>query len=99
MQAGYKKNRSRQIKSILSGDTGESRDFAEEFWKSLLTRPAEPLPELKIPAASEKLTVAIESVWGPITFDEIKKSYPRNSSAAGPDKVTPRMLRVCLGNF
>ena len=102
VQTGYRKNRSRQVKSTLSGDKGEfkvTRDFAENFWSRLLTRPAEPLPELKIPAASEKPSVPLLSVWGPITYDEIRKSYPRNSSAAGPDKITPRMLRALPWEF
>ena len=102
VQTGYRKNRSRQVKSTLSGDKGEfkvTRDFAENFWSRLLTRPAEPLPELKIPAASEKPSVPLLSVWGPITYDEIRKSYPRNSSAAGPDKVTFRMLRALPWEF
>lgn len=101
VQSGYKKDRSRQIKSTLSGE-GEpfrvTRGFAEDFWKSLLTQPASRLPPL--PAVKYRgPCCSLRTLWAPINYDEIKKSFPRNSSAAGPDKVTPRMLRALPWEF
>lgn len=88
----WAKDRGRCWKAIDSDQVdGETtfmpRDAVEPFWRAVVTRRTDAVPELR-----ENLEIA-DALWAPISEDEVKKCYPANTSSPGPDGLSVGKLK------
>lgn len=89
LQTLWRKNQSKAAHKVLDGDNdgvGQlPMEVQEPFWREMLeTRPPEntAYPELRGNAADHN------SVWAPVTVQEVSATYPPTRSSAGPDGIT-----------
>ncbi|CAL7932861.1 unnamed protein product, partial [Xylocopa violacea] len=86
----WRKNRHNCLRSILKDVTCLDTPPKEEmigFWQNIMTR--EPISSLQ----STPPQAVFDELWSPVTQDEIKKALPMATTAAGPDGLSPRLLK------
>lgn len=84
------KNRGLCIRTILKDvhtNNPPPLDLLWDFWKTTMTQRPEGIPSI------EKKGTKINSLWSPITVDEVRRALPANSTAPGPDGLMARDLK------
>ena len=100
-QAAYKRNRKRCVQMVLNGhwkyeiQTAPPRVTPEEqeaYWGRLFSRESPDDQRQVVPVRAPQWDVV-----APITPDQVQTALKsmRTDSAAGPDKITVRLLRSC----
>ncbi|KAK2574695.1 hypothetical protein KPH14_013024, partial [Odynerus spinipes] len=90
-QINFKKHQGRCIRSILEGpnnSTIPSRDIMEPYWRAVFENTCDDAP----PITSRKMV--LESIWTPITAEELACNRLKLSTSPGPDGITSRQLRA-----
>lgn len=83
----WRKNRSKCIRMVLDDITEVQVSPKVPFWETVMTGSLDTSP------GSVGSRPTINSLWSPISLVEIKKSMPANTTSAGPDGLTARILK------
>ncbi|CAL7932908.1 unnamed protein product [Xylocopa violacea] len=86
----WRKSRSRCVNEILSDIdhfTYPPEEIMTTFWTTIMCKPSNDSPGIMLPERTH------DELWKPITSEEIERAYLRSGAAAGPDGVSPRLLR------
>ncbi|CAL7932882.1 unnamed protein product [Xylocopa violacea] len=86
----WRKSRSRCVNEILSDIdhfTYPPEEIMTTFWTTIMCKPSNDSPGIMLPERTH------DELWKPITPEEIERAYLRSGAAAGPDGVSPRLLR------
>ncbi|KAK2575343.1 hypothetical protein KPH14_012766 [Odynerus spinipes] len=92
VQELFKKDPGRCIQNIvdnISKGRQPPRDLMEPFWLAVMSN-HETVTSVSLNNCRQG---NLNTLWSPILPEEIKPCLPRVKSAAGPDGVTPRLLR------
>ena len=75
------------LKDKVAANT-PNQDAMVSYWRAVMTN-----ENRTSPGVGERRPM-IEALWNPISEDEVKKAFPENTTAPGPDGVTARLLKA-----
>ncbi|GBO05561.1 hypothetical protein AVEN_31886-1 [Araneus ventricosus] len=100
-QESFRRNPSRCANQILDPvDPGTALSHFDDdfrsFWENVLSIPRDHEPSFPVlPRENDDGgDSTVSALLDPITLEEVLKSFPRNNSAPGPDRVTTKELRA-----
>ncbi|KAL0103799.1 hypothetical protein PUN28_017836 [Cardiocondyla obscurior] len=92
----WQKNRNKCIRTLLD-DISEvktpSKEVMVPFWQTVMTSGEDVTP------GCGKKRQEVKELWSPVTVEEIKNSKPANTTSAGPDGVTARLIKKMSNNL
>ncbi|CAL7932971.1 unnamed protein product, partial [Xylocopa violacea] len=86
----WKRSRTRcvnEIRKDMGAVTYPPEEVMTSYWTRLMCSPSNDSPGVDPPGTK------LDGLWNPISADEIEHAYLRNGAAAGPDGISPRLLR------
>ncbi|CAL7932983.1 unnamed protein product, partial [Xylocopa violacea] len=86
----WKRNPTRCVHSLLKDHRLENppqKEVMVPFWEKLLTETSDSHPD------GVQVQQVVSDLWAPVTEKEIRSSFPRATTASGPDGITARLLR------